>query len=275
MLFRSWRLRFWLLGLPAGIGMATLRGILKLWLFVPRRWCGVHSAGNAPAMRAAIIGVAHGDEPLRLHALVRASTRITHTDMKAELAAVAVARVAHCSAENGGRVSPAQLRTLLRDDGDEAFGALVEGVIQSVLRGESTPQFARTLGLGRGVTGYAWHTLPVALHAVLAHPADYRNAVLAAIECGGDTDTVAAIVGGIVGAGVGREGIPAAWLARLAEWPRGIAWMERLGAVLACRVARDGAVVVPTASAAALLARNLFFLVVGLAHGLRRLLPPY
>ena len=40
-------MRWWLLGLPAGIGMATLKGILKLWLFVPRRWQGAYSAGNA------------------------------------------------------------------------------------------------------------------------------------------------------------------------------------------------------------------------------------
>src|ERR1044072_2480170 len=42
----SWKLRFWLLTLPAGIGFATLRAILKLWLgFSPER-SGVFSAGN-------------------------------------------------------------------------------------------------------------------------------------------------------------------------------------------------------------------------------------
>jgi len=57
------------------------------------------------------------------------------------------------------------------------------------------------MGLEKGVTGYAFHTVPVALHACPSRPADYRWAVLAAIECGGDTDTVAAIGGGISGAG--------------------------------------------------------------------------
>src|SRR5262249_61199129 len=42
----AWRLRFWLSGLPAGIGSATLRGILKLWLGFPPRSSGVWSAGN-------------------------------------------------------------------------------------------------------------------------------------------------------------------------------------------------------------------------------------
>ena len=84
-------MRVWLLGLPAGIGMATLKSILKLWLFLPQRWQGTFSAGNAPAMRSALIGVFWGGEPelMRLH--VRASTRLTHTDPKAEHAALAVA----------------------------------------------------------------------------------------------------------------------------------------------------------------------------------------
>ena len=91
----AWRLRFWLLGLPAGIGFATLRSILKLWLGFPANKSGVFSAGNGPAMRAALIGVCHGNDPARMRALVRAATRITHTDPKAEFGAFAVATAAH------------------------------------------------------------------------------------------------------------------------------------------------------------------------------------
>src|SRR5262245_39723339 len=50
----AWRLRGWLLGIPAGIGLATLRSILKLWIGVSPQRSGVWSAGNGPAMRAAI-----------------------------------------------------------------------------------------------------------------------------------------------------------------------------------------------------------------------------
>ena len=77
-------LRLWLLGLPAGIGLATLKAICRLWLgFGPAR-SGVFSAGNGPAMRAALLGVCCGDDLDRLRALVRASTRLTHTDLRAE-----------------------------------------------------------------------------------------------------------------------------------------------------------------------------------------------
>src|SRR4029078_5512734 len=44
----GWRLRFWLLGLPAGIVLATLRAFLKLWMGFPPRHSGVFSAGNGP-----------------------------------------------------------------------------------------------------------------------------------------------------------------------------------------------------------------------------------
>ncbi len=70
------RLRWWLVGLPAGIGLATLRAILKLWLFVPGRWRGVYSAGNAPAMRSALIGVCFADDEGRLSRVNRLAARL-------------------------------------------------------------------------------------------------------------------------------------------------------------------------------------------------------
>jgi len=279
--FRSklaWSLRFWLLGLPAGIGLATLRGILKLWLFVPTAWQGVYSAGNGPAMRSALIGVFWGEHPelLRLH--VRASTRLTHTDPKAEQSALAVAQAAWLACQHGGRVVPAdyaaQMRGLLGAPGAE-LAALIDRAAASVQAGETTPAFAASLDLARGVSGYALDTVPVALHAWLAHPGDFRGAVLAAIECGGDTDTVAAVVGGIAGAGCGPAGIPAPWLTQLAEWPRTVGWMEHLGLHLAqvrSNYVGMGALYV---SPPRILLRNLAFMFVVLAHGLRRLLPPY
>lgn len=82
-------LRWWLAAAPPAVGFATLRACLRLCLgFSPER-SGVFSAGNGPAMRSALIGVRHGDDPRRMRELVRACTRITHTDPKAEAAAYA------------------------------------------------------------------------------------------------------------------------------------------------------------------------------------------
>lgn len=79
----AWRMRFWLLGLPIVIGLATLRGLLKLWLGFSPESSGVFSAGNGPAMRSALIGVCYGEDMERMRRLVRISTRLTHTDPKA------------------------------------------------------------------------------------------------------------------------------------------------------------------------------------------------
>ena len=94
----------------------------------------------------------------------------------------------------------------------------------------------------------------------------------AVIECGGDTDSTGAIVGGIVGAAVGKEGIPAPWLERLCEWPRSVGWMEQLGEQLGSSLESAPPRRLP---GFAVLLRNFFFLAVVLFHGFRRLVPPY
>src|SRR4051812_14858214 len=73
------RLRWWLLGLPAGIGLATLRATLRLWLGYGPARSGVFSAGDGPAMRSAVLGAAIDDLAL-LRRFVEASSRMTHTD---------------------------------------------------------------------------------------------------------------------------------------------------------------------------------------------------
>ncbi len=271
------RLRLWLLGVPAGIGWGTLRAILKLWLFIPPRWSGVHSAGNGPAMRSALLGVCFGGERERLRAFVRVATRITHTDPKAEYAALAVALAAHLAATEG-TVAPTRYREELAaclDAGGGELLALVERIEQYHAEGRAIDDYVRWLGCAAGVSGYAYHTVPAALYAWLAHPGDYRAAVLAAIRCGGDTDTVAAIVGAIAGSGAGKEGIPGEWLAKLREWPRTVQWMERLSARLAHACAQGHGEPPLPVSAVKLVLRNACFIVIVLMHGFRRLLPPY
>lgn len=272
----AWRLRFWLLGLPAGIGFATLRAIIKLWAGFRPRSSGVYSAGNGPAMRAALIGVCFGNDPARLRTLVRAQTRITHSDPKAEYGALAVALAAHTAAARETEISPGEFAGLLAQHIDDAeFNGLLRKVVDSLSRGESAESFAASIGCRNGVTGYMYHTLPCVLHVWLAHQSDYRAAVTTMIRLGGDSDTTAAIVGAIAGARAGKAGIPAEWIDTLAEWPRTVAWMEVLAGRLAqcCREQRCGRGV--WINPVPLLLRNAIFMLIVLMHGFRRLLPPY
>ena len=90
----AWRLRLWLLGLPAAIGLGTLRALIRLWLGWPPTRSGVGSAGNGPAMRAAILGACLGHDPERLRSYVERSTRMTHSDPRALAGALAIAGAA-------------------------------------------------------------------------------------------------------------------------------------------------------------------------------------
>ena len=102
----AWKLRWWLLGIPAGIGFGTLRAILKLWFFVPLDKSGVWSAGNGPAMRSAIIGARFSDNSDRLNEFVKSSTELTHTDPKALTGALAVSYAASLAFSNANQNTP-------------------------------------------------------------------------------------------------------------------------------------------------------------------------
>lgn len=270
----AWRLRFWLLSAPPGLGFATLRATIKLCLGFPPRRSGVFSAGNGPAMRAALLGVYLGHDPPRLSAYLRASTRITHTDPKAERGALLVAlAAAHGAAGlplNDPRATLAALRRQLPAPDPELNG-LLDRIDEHLTRAAPAEALADTLGLRRGITGYMYHTVPLALYCWLRHPHDFCGALEEVIALGGDTDTTGAIVGGLAGATVGVSGIPDAWLAGLAEWPLSVSWMRRLAAALA----EPGGVQHPRLCWPAALPRNLFFFAVVLGHLARRCLPPY
>lgn len=268
------RLRWWLVGVPAGIGYATLRAGVRSWLGWSPRTSGVASAGNGAAMRVAVLGAAV-DRTDVLVELVRASTAVTHRDPRALYGALAVA-LAAAAARRGepDALVPALDRVCADATARESFAA-VERAVASAVAGEPTSEFARSIGCERGVSGYVLHTVPVAIHAWRSAPRDWLAVVTGAIRCGGDADTVAAIAGGIAGAGVGTAGIPGALLAHYADRPRSVAWMERLSRAAAQSMATGVAVVPPRASLFTLWPRNALFLGVVLAHAVRRALPPY
>ena len=137
-------------------------------------------------------------------------------------------------------------------------------------RHRSVLEYAEEIGCGCGVSGFAPNTVAVALFAWLRHRGDFESAVRSVIQCGGDTDTVAAITGAICGAETGETGIPCAWVGGICDWPRSVGYIRRVAAALAsqnCRAPRYFWPAVPL--------RNLFFLVIVILHGFRRMLPPY
>lgn len=271
-------LRLWLLALPAGCGKATGQAIVKLLLGWPGSKSGVYSAGNGPAMRSAIIGVCYGHDSEKLKRLVRTSTRITHTDPKAEAGALAVAYAAYQASLHDSiepRLFINSLRHILDPAHSQEFLTIMKKVLISLDQNQSTEMFAESLGLERGISGYMYHTVPAAIHCWLSHQADYRNGIRSIIRCGGDTDTTAAITGAIIGSSVGIHGIPQDWYNDLRDWPRSKSWMKQLGESLSVSLRREFSPKAVQVNFVKAFLRNLFFLIVVLIHGVRRIFPPY
>jgi ADP-ribosylglycohydrolase len=272
------RLRTWVLALPAGVGRATLAACFRLCLGESPYHSGVPSAGNGPSMRAAVLGLTMGDDTRALKKLVWHCSRVTHSDPRAEHAALAVAEAARLAGQ-GITVAPLdyyrRLELLLSGEHADEFLEALRGVIESVARGETTAAYSERLWQGRGVSGYSLHTVPAALHCWLRRQNDFRAAVTEIIACGGDTDTTAAIVGGIVGARVGRAGIPPEWINGLRDWPITVSFLESLAAAVAASSGSHAAVPLPELPFYQQCLRNVGFTVIVLLHGFRRLLPPY
>ena len=255
------RLRWWVLGIPAGTGLATLRAGVRLWFRRDPDQSGVASAGNGPAMRSAIIGVFYADDPVRRAAYVEASARVTHTDPRAIVGASAIAELAANPGVGGGEAL-AVLRGIRA--ADEEWLGLVDQIEACLHERCEVEQFARRIGAADGVSGYVYHTVPVAIYAWLRHPSSARVAISAALDCGGDADTVGAIVGALCGASLGGEALPGDWVRGIVDWPRGLRFIDRL----ARSTER-----VPKAFWGFVLMRNLLFLILVLGHGVLRYVP--
>lgn len=80
-------------------------------------------------------------------------------------------------------------------------------------------------------SGYVIDTLEASLWCFL-NSSDYREAVLKAVNLGGDTDTTAAVTGGLAGIYYGVENIPSEWISQIARKEDIINLAERLAAAV-------------------------------------------
>jgi ADP-ribosyl-[dinitrogen reductase] hydrolase len=268
------RFKWWLASLPAGVGFATLRAILRLWVGLPPNRSGVMSAGNGAAMRSALLGVYFSDDWDARRKFVAASTQITHRDPRAGIAALAVAETAawmtKASHDRGELLD--SFRSLAQD---AEWISLVEAINVSLTLDHSVATFAGQIGAIDGVSGYAFQSIPVAIYAAIRHGDNFSIALTEVIACGGDTDTSAAITGALVGARVGTSGVPQPWRENIVEFPHSLKLLQAVADRLALQTETRTALGPCRYFWPAIPLRNLVFLGIVLAHGFRRLFPPY
>jgi len=179
---------------------------------------GSGSFGNGSAMRVAPLGAFFADDLDVVAREARASAEVTHTNPEAAAGAIAVALAAAWAARGAEEELSGQ--DLLA----RVFAALPASEVQAGLElvyehgPEADPlEVAREVGNGSRVS--CMDTVPFALWVAARHLGEFRAGVRTAVSVGGDIDTLGAIVGGVLAAGTGLEGIPSEWLAQTETYP--------------------------------------------------------
>jgi ADP-ribosylglycohydrolase len=184
-------------------------------------------SGNGAAMRVGPLGVLFlENEDFR--EVIRSQSRVTHHDARCAAGALAIAwcvgRAARPEPPEAGLSLEGAARAA--SDEDPAVGAAVRAVKDwlglapaeaalELRRRRLDPEEADRPW--RGISSHVTASVCWALYCALRHPDDYLMAVSTAIWAGGDTDSLAAMTGAIVGARVGVAGLPRAYLARLTD----------------------------------------------------------
>lgn len=261
----AFRLRWWFAAVPAGIGLATARSLVKLWLGFKPANSGVCSAGNGPLMRAPVIGAWFGDESETRDEFVRSSTLITHRDPRAAEVARMVAHAVALAAT--GRWSEDEILERLQTNiTSDDLRTRYQKLRECLRAGESVGAYANSIARKPGfVSGFAPDTGCVAIYAWLRHRGDFRMTIESVVKAGGDTDTVGFVAGSIAGVECGPDHLVPDWLENLRDWPVHAGFIERVATGNKSRYPNW-----PLC-----LMRNMCFLLIVLTHGFRRLLPPY
>jgi ADP-ribosylglycohydrolase len=196
-------------------GATSIRGVNALERGAPWREAGVkNSKGCGACMRVAPVGYLYQGDTGRLQSVARAQGTLTHRHPTADAACIGAAYLVKLALDN---VDPAEYPgRLLSFAGGHAqeFDDAIRRV-EPALDWPDAEAALHSIGPTRGGGWIAEEAVAMALYCVMRYPADYAAAVCLAANISGDSDSVAAIAGGILGARLGTRAIPPDWVARL------------------------------------------------------------
>lgn len=176
------------------------------------------TAGNGSLMRTAPVAVAYLHDEDAMVEAARAISELTHADPDAGDACVL-----WCSAIRHAVLTGALDARIGLHHIDEARRSLWEERLDAAE--ENTPSSFANNGWVVAALQAAWSAIsttevPADDPAAGVFRADHlRLALDAAVRAGDDTDTVAAIAGGLLGAAYGASAVPVQWRALLHGWP--------------------------------------------------------
>lgn len=175
---------------------------------------GQGSMGNGSAMRVAPLGAYFADDLAQCAAEARASSVVTHTHPEGVVGAIAVAVAAAAAWQLRHNSNPESHREFFEMVLHHTPESRVRrGILLASTTAAEIPVADVAKALGNGSLVTAPDTVPFCLWMAAHHLDRFVEALGKTIGAGGDCDTNAAIVGGIVALSTGRVGIPNEWLA--------------------------------------------------------------
>lgn len=193
-------------GNTRGIGGTTAQALSMLKLGATWKTSGLKGSkigGNGTAMRATPIGIAYRNNLPKLMEVAMQDASITHNSLEPQMGSVAVALAT----------------ALLTDPHTNAFSVinevastLLDSVVQQKIKLAielwDNDKIEPTVALAQiGSAGYVPETVGAAFYCLLKNN-NFKDTIVMAIKAGGDTDTTAAIAGGLAGTYWGLEDIP-------------------------------------------------------------------
>lgn len=168
------------------------------------------SLGNGAAMRVAPLGAYFADDLDRLASEARRSAEVTHLHPEGVSGAIAVAAAAAWSVRRSFGDTTSELLPFVLEVTPP--GLVRDGIeaAMEIPRDTWHHDVARRLGNGTQIT--APDTVPFCLWCAATFASQYEEALWNVVQVGGDIDTNAAIVGGILALSSNPPGIPEEWI---------------------------------------------------------------
>lgn len=223
--------------LTRGYAIGAIKSILALraglkWHQVARIVFENGSFGNGAAMRVSPVGLFYHHDLGSLQEAAIRQANITHIHPLGQWGAVMQAAAVGLAVNQNPREPfkkeevTVQLREVLWQGPIEYVRALNK-IEEMFGQGKKLQALEVVRSLGNGVEAHL--SVPSACYIAITYSPDFCDAIRAAISLGGDTDTIAGMVGGIVGAHIGERGLPLEWIEQLEEGPRGRSFARDLG----------------------------------------------
>ena len=203
----------WLDEPDLGAGATTRGAALSLKDGIPWSKSGISSKTCGSLMRAGIIGFVYRKNPEKLIKVAQISGLITHSHPVSEAASIAGSYAVKLALDG---LEPREMFKLLLE--------VTQGISQEFTQALENSYYMAYSGIGDkeglkklGQGWYADETFALAYFCILRYPNDYKKAVQTAVNITGDSDSVASVAGGILGARLGIEAIPVSWIEALKE----------------------------------------------------------